>query len=66
MRSMPRRLQDDEETVRVEVKMPKSLRAKALTMASSGDRDGDLASFMRWLIKRAWREHEKTLEKKKP
>lgn len=56
---MPRRLQDDEETVRVELKMPKSLKAKAQAMACAGDGDGDLASYMRGLLKRAWREHEK-------
>lgn len=50
---MPRRLAKGEETEKLEIKLPASLKAKAVTMAA-GHGDGDVASWLRELIRREW------------
>jgi hypothetical protein len=49
---MPARLDKSEDTVRIDLKLPRSLKAKAVEMASHDD--GDLASWLRGLIRREW------------
>lgn len=50
---MARRLAKGEETVKLEIKLPSSLKKKAISMAT-GTGDGDVASWLRELIRREW------------
>lgn len=50
---MARRLAKGEETVKLEIKLPSSLKKKVVTMAA-GTGDGDVASWLRELIRREW------------
>lgn len=43
-----------EETVKVEFKLPSSLKSQAVTMASKSA-DGDLSGWLRDLIRREWK-----------
>ena len=62
---MPRKLGDDDETVKVEIKMPGTLKGEAVH-AAQREGDGDLSSWVRGLIRNAipyWKFARKDLER---
>lgn len=60
---MPSRLQKGEKTVRLDFKLPASLKRKVSIMTAADESD-DVASFMRKLVRRAWREYERMKKEK--
>lgn len=50
---MPKRLAQGEDTVKLEVKLPSSLKKQAVTMAADHG-DGDVAAWLRALIRNEW------------
>jgi hypothetical protein len=54
---MPRKLQEDEDTVSMQVKLPSTLKRQALEL-SQAEGDGDLSSWIRGLIRREWKRYE--------
>lgn len=55
---MPAKLDKGEDTVKIGLKLPSSLKAKALTMAMAAPHDGNVAKWLRALISREWEKRD--------